>query len=197
MGAAAQQLLNSRNAANRGRSQAQRRSVRAAQPDSGAAVEVREQQQRGAAGQQAGVPCQAGGGSEATSVQGVPNLQVRCTKVAALDAVQHGASAAPCSGTRVVQCLQSTHARWAGVFRWCYCRWNPDSDEKPKYVAYQVDINNCGPMMLDALFKIKDENDQTLAFRRSCRCAGVGQGGEQDAAQAPLRPLHCHMSHMT
>ncbi len=48
-------------------------------------------------------------------------------------------------------------------------RWNPDSDEKPKYASYQIDINSCGPMMLDALFKIKDEKDQSLAFRRSCR----------------------------
>ncbi|GLC41096.1 hypothetical protein PLESTB_000943300 [Pleodorina starrii] len=48
-------------------------------------------------------------------------------------------------------------------------RWNPDSDEKPKYVSYQVDINNCGPMMLDVLLKIKDEQDQTLSLRRSCR----------------------------
>ena len=29
---------------------------------------------------------------------------------------------------------------------------------------------SCGPMMLDVLFKIKDEQDQSLAFRRSCRC---------------------------
>lgn len=48
-------------------------------------------------------------------------------------------------------------------------RWNPDSDEKPKYASYQVDINNCGPMMLDVLLKIKDEQDQTLSLRRSCR----------------------------
>ncbi|KAG2435516.1 hypothetical protein HYH02_011810 [Chlamydomonas schloesseri] len=48
-------------------------------------------------------------------------------------------------------------------------RWNPDSDEKPKYTSYQVDINNCGPMMLDVLLKIKDEQDQTLSLRRSCR----------------------------
>lgn len=48
-------------------------------------------------------------------------------------------------------------------------RWNPDSDEKPKYATYQIDINSCGPMVLDALFKIKDEMDQTLSFRRSCR----------------------------
>ena len=34
----------------------------------------------------------------------------------------------------------------------------------------QVDTNACGPMMLDVLFKIKDEQDSTLSFRRSCRC---------------------------
>jgi hypothetical protein len=28
---------------------------------------------------------------------------------------------------------------------------------------------SCGPMMLDVLFKIKDDQDHTLAFRRSCR----------------------------
>ncbi|KAG2500245.1 hypothetical protein HYH03_001823 [Edaphochlamys debaryana] len=48
-------------------------------------------------------------------------------------------------------------------------RWNPDGTEKPRYQTYQVDLNNCGPMMLDVLLKIKDEQDQTLAFRRSCR----------------------------
>ena len=48
-------------------------------------------------------------------------------------------------------------------------RWNPDTDDKPKYVSYQVDINNCGPMMLDVLLKIKDEQDQAVSFRRSCR----------------------------
>jgi succinate dehydrogenase (ubiquinone) iron-sulfur subunit len=48
-------------------------------------------------------------------------------------------------------------------------RWDPNSDEKPKYASYQVDINNCGPMMLDVLLKIKDEQDQTLSLRRSCR----------------------------
>lgn len=50
-------------------------------------------------------------------------------------------------------------------------RWNPDAgDDKPKYAAYQVDINNCGPMMLDVLLKVKDEQDQGLSLRRSCRC---------------------------
>ena len=54
-------------------------------------------------------------------------------------------------------------------------RWNPDSDEKPKYQSYQVDIANCGPMMLDVLLKVKDEQDQSLSFRRSCRCACVSE----------------------
>jgi len=34
---------------------------------------------------------------------------------------------------------------------------------------YQVDLNTCGPMVLDALIKIKNEIDPTLTFRRSCR----------------------------
>ena len=49
-------------------------------------------------------------------------------------------------------------------------RSNPsDPDDRPKYVTYYIDMNNCGPMFLDALIKIKDEIDPTLSFRRSCR----------------------------
>lgn len=49
-------------------------------------------------------------------------------------------------------------------------RWNPDKPaEKAKLEDYQVDLNECGPMVLDALIKIKDEQDPTLTFRRSCR----------------------------
>ena len=32
-----------------------------------------------------------------------------------------------------------------------------------------MDLNNVGPMVLDALLKIKNEIDSTLTFRRSCR----------------------------
>lgn len=35
--------------------------------------------------------------------------------------------------------------------------------------AYRIDLNSCGPMVLDALIKIKNEQDPTLTFRRSCR----------------------------
>jgi succinate dehydrogenase (ubiquinone) iron-sulfur subunit len=49
--------------------------------------------------------------------------------------------------------------------------------------AYQIDLNDCGPMVLDALLKIKNEQDPTLTFRRSCRegicgsCAMNIEGG--------------------
>jgi len=48
-------------------------------------------------------------------------------------------------------------------------RWNPDSTENPKVNQYDVDLDSCGPMVLDAVIKIKDEIDPTLTFRRSCR----------------------------
>ncbi|WVO21607.1 succinate dehydrogenase [ubiquinone] iron-sulfur subunit, mitochondrial [Cryptococcus decagattii] len=49
-------------------------------------------------------------------------------------------------------------------------RWNPDvPNEKPKLQTYKVDLSQCGPMILDALIKIKNELDPTLTFRRSCR----------------------------
>ena len=48
-------------------------------------------------------------------------------------------------------------------------RWNPDDDRNPRTDTYEVDLDACGPMVLDALIKIKNEIDPTLTFRRSCR----------------------------
>ncbi|KAK3175864.1 succinate dehydrogenase complex, subunit B [Lepraria neglecta] len=49
-------------------------------------------------------------------------------------------------------------------------RWSPDTpSEKPKMQSYTLDLNKTGPMMLDALIRIKNEVDPTLTFRRSCR----------------------------
>jgi succinate dehydrogenase (ubiquinone) iron-sulfur subunit len=48
-------------------------------------------------------------------------------------------------------------------------RWNPDNPTKPELKSYQINLNECGPMVLDALIKIKNEIDPTLTFRRSCR----------------------------
>ncbi len=48
-------------------------------------------------------------------------------------------------------------------------RWNPDSGENPRIDIYHIDLDSCGPMVLDAVLKIKNDIDTTLAFRRSCR----------------------------
>jgi len=49
-------------------------------------------------------------------------------------------------------------------------RWNPDKPgDKPHTDTFEIDLNKCGPMVLDALIKIKDSDDPTLTFRRSCR----------------------------
>ena len=48
-------------------------------------------------------------------------------------------------------------------------RWNPDDEQNPRVDEYEVDLATCGPMVLDALIKIKNEIDPTLTFRRSCR----------------------------
>ena len=48
-------------------------------------------------------------------------------------------------------------------------RWNPDDGANPRYDTYELDLDMTGPMVLDALIKIKAEVDPTLTFRRSCR----------------------------
>jgi succinate dehydrogenase / fumarate reductase, iron-sulfur subunit len=48
-------------------------------------------------------------------------------------------------------------------------RWNQDDGKTPQTDTYHVNMAECGPMVLDALIKIKNEQDPTLTFRRSCR----------------------------
>ena len=48
-------------------------------------------------------------------------------------------------------------------------RFNPEASDAPRIDSYEVDMASCGPMVLDALIKIKNEIDPTLSFRRSCR----------------------------
>ena len=87
-------------------------------------------------------------------------------------------------------------------------RWDPDQGDKPRMQSYTVDLNDCGPMILDVLLKIKDEQDSTLSFRRSCRegicgsCAmnidgsnglacltRVERGGSAAASASTIAPL--------
>ncbi len=58
-------------------------------------------------------------------------------------------------------------AKRSKVFR--VYRWEPDSGENPRVDSYKIDLDKCGPMVLDAILYIKNEVDTTLTFRRSCR----------------------------
>ena len=48
-------------------------------------------------------------------------------------------------------------------------RWNPDDGKNPRIDTYYVDMDDCGPMVLDGLLWIKNNIDPTLTLRRSCR----------------------------
>ena len=48
-------------------------------------------------------------------------------------------------------------------------RYDPDSAGNPRLDSYSVDLDDCGPMVLDVLIWIKNKVDSTLTFRRSCR----------------------------
>ena len=47
-------------------------------------------------------------------------------------------------------------------------RWDPSTDQNPRVDTFDVDMDSCGPKVLDILFKIKNEIDPSLTFRRSC-----------------------------
>jgi len=57
----------------------------------------------------------------------------------------------------------------AKVRRFHVYRYDPVAADRPTLDTYELDANACGPMVLDALIKIKNEVDPTLTFRRSCR----------------------------
>lgn len=59
---------------------------------------------------------------------------------------------------------EATNVRRLEVYR-----WSPDSSENPRLDVYHIDMDDCGPMLLDAMIKIKNQIDTTLTFRRSCR----------------------------
>lgn len=57
----------------------------------------------------------------------------------------------------------------AKLKRFVIYRYDPDSGENPRTDSFEVDLDSTGPMVLDALIKIKSDLDPSLAFRRSCR----------------------------
>ena len=48
-------------------------------------------------------------------------------------------------------------------------RWDPDKNKNPTIDTFEIDLDKCGQMVLDALILIKDQIDSSLTFRRSCR----------------------------
>ena len=71
-------------------------------------------------------------------------------------------------------------------------RWDPDSGENPRLDSYDVDMAACGPMVLDALIKIKNEVDTTLTFRRSCRegiCGSCSMNIDGTNTLACIKPI--------
>lgn len=71
-------------------------------------------------------------------------------------------------------------------------RWEPDSGETPSLDTYEVDMEQCGPMVLDALIKIKNEIDSTLTFRRSCRegiCGSCAMNIDGTNTLACIKPI--------
>jgi len=75
----------------------------------------------------------------------------------------------PPNSTVKVGKTYSASADASRVKRFVIYRWDPDSGENPRTDTYELDLDQCGPMVLDALIKIKNEIDATLTYRRSCR----------------------------
>ena len=65
--------------------------------------------------------------------------------------------------------IHSAPAGAQNVRRFAVYRYDPDTGANPRTDIYEVDMSGCGPMVLDALIKMKSEQDSSLTFRRSCR----------------------------
>ena len=71
-------------------------------------------------------------------------------------------------------------------------RYDPEKKENPRLDTYEIDLKKCGPMVLDALMKIKNEIDPTITFRRSCRegvCGSCAMNIDGINTLACLKPI--------
>ena len=71
-------------------------------------------------------------------------------------------------------------------------RFDPDSGENPRLDTFEIDLDNCGAMVLDALFYINNNQDSTLAYRRSCRegiCGSCSMNIDGLNTLACLKPI--------
>jgi succinate dehydrogenase iron-sulfur subunit len=88
-----------------------------------------------------------------------------------------------------------THKAPAGAKRtkaFSIYRWNADDGQNPRTDTFEIDLDACGPMVLDALIKIKNEVDASLTFRRSCRegiCGSCAMNIDGTNTLACLKPI--------
>lgn len=71
-------------------------------------------------------------------------------------------------------------------------RWTPEDDKNPQMDTFELDMDDCAPMVLDALIKIKNEVDTTLTFRRSCRegiCGSCAMNIDGTNTLACIKPI--------
>jgi succinate dehydrogenase (ubiquinone) iron-sulfur subunit len=91
----------------------------------------------------------------------------------------------------------------ANLKKFSIYRWDPDQVKKPELQTYTINTNDCGPMVLDALIKIKNEMDSGLTFRRSCRegicgsCAMNIDGVNGLACLTKINPNAAHVTPIT
>lgn len=71
-------------------------------------------------------------------------------------------------------------------------RYDPDDKTNPRMDEFTIDLDKCGPMVLDAIIHIKNEVDSSLTFRRSCRegiCGSCAMNIDGRNTLACLKPI--------
>src|ERR1700742_4411629 len=76
-------------------------------------------------------------------------------------------------------------------------RYDPETGGNPRWDTYDVAVDQCGPMVLDALIHIKNTMDPTLAFRRSCREGVCGSCAMNIGGRNKLACTHGHEDYKT
>lgn len=83
-------------------------------------------------------------------------------------------------------------SREGNLRRFQIYRYDPDGDANPRLDTFEVNLDECGPMVLDALNKIKNEIDPTVTYRRSCRegiCGSCSMNIDGTNTLACLKPI--------
>lgn len=71
-------------------------------------------------------------------------------------------------------------------------RYDPDTGENPRLDSFTIDLDKCGPMVLDAILHIKNTIDSTVSLRRSCRegiCGSCAMNIDGSNTLACLKPI--------